>query len=299
MPASHSPLLSAVLSDLTIVIPTLSNNFNSLWLETMHSLLLNSANIFLVVPLGTIPRVQYLTPFLGEFLHILHSPKVGQVAQRVYGFQNVKTPYVLQLDDDVEISLDTIIKMLEIVRSIDFPLALAPVIDDSSYVKAGSLPKFIIGLKNLVYFFSLLPIPGSVAISAFPVPHQKSVLDNVVATEWLPGCCVLHSTANLVLDSFFPFSGKAYCEDLIHSHLLLSRGISLAICTSLRIYTRVTSYKILSFSDFYRYLVGDVQARLYFSGVTRRNPFLTFPAYTLIIFSYFFHRLLPFVSRRL
>jgi hypothetical protein len=43
--------------------------------------------------------------------------------------------------------------------------------------------------------------------------------------QWLPGGCVLCFREDLILDKFYPFPGKAYAEDLIHSFLRDKNGI--------------------------------------------------------------------------
>ena len=53
--------------------------------------------------------------------------------------------------------------------------------------------------------------------------------------DWLPGGCILHRRENLIVKNYYPFSGKAYAEDLFHSLLLKEKGVILvrsgkAIC---------------------------------------------------------------------
>jgi hypothetical protein len=51
-------------------------------------------------------------------------------------------------------------------------------------------------------------------------------------SEWLPGGCVLHRLKDVITLDYFPFSGKAYSEDLIHSFLLRENGIKLYVCNN-------------------------------------------------------------------
>ena len=48
--------------------------------------------------------------------------------------------------------------------------------------------------------------------------------ENPFETQWLPGGCVLCFKDDLILEKFFPYSGKAYGEDLIHSFLRTKSG---------------------------------------------------------------------------
>jgi hypothetical protein len=56
-----------------------------------------------------------------------------------------------------------------------------------------------------------------------------------VIAEWLAGGCVLTRRADLITDDFYPFSGKAYCEDLLHSRLRQNRGITQAVSINLAV----------------------------------------------------------------
>ena len=53
--------------------------------------------------------------------------------------------------------------------------------------------------------------------------------------EWLSGACVMHRKENLITYDFYPYKGKAYSEDIIHSILMRKKSINLirsgkAIC---------------------------------------------------------------------
>ena len=52
---------------------------------------------------------------------------------------------------------------------------------------------------------------------------------DTIAVEWLPGGCVLCLIQDLVTENYFPFPGKAYCEDVIHSVLWRGNGVSLFV----------------------------------------------------------------------
>ena len=48
-----------------------------------------------------------------ETIKIVHSPKKGQVAQRTYAFQQVKTEYIIQIDDDINLLKGNFTKFLQ------------------------------------------------------------------------------------------------------------------------------------------------------------------------------------------
>ena len=75
--------------------------------------------------------------------------------------------------------------------------------------------------------------PGIISLSGvgFGFCFNRN-LQNKMQLEWLPGGCILHRTDNLITENYFPFSGKAYSEDLIHSLLLKKNEVKLYICNN-------------------------------------------------------------------
>lgn len=62
-----------------------------------------------------------------------------------------------------------------------------------------------------------------------------------VETQWLPGGCVLCHKEDLVTEDYFPFVGKAYAEDLVHSVLWRRQGVRLWVVPSASCMTSVAS----------------------------------------------------------
>ena len=59
---------------------------------------------------------------------------------------------------------------------------------------------------------------------------------NVNNTEWLPGCCIMHETKNLILENFYFWDGKAYSEDLYHSFYLKEKGVQMTFDKNSKLY---------------------------------------------------------------
>ena len=104
--------------------------------------------------------------------------------------------------------------------------------------------------------------PGKISLAGtnFGVnPNYVDLNSNLFEVDWQPGGCIMHRRENIVLEDYYPYSAKAYFEDLIHSHLLRKSGISLFVAISAKCMTK--SNPRLSFkSELYR----DFKARLYF-----------------------------------
>lgn len=83
---------------------------------------------------------------------------------------------------------------------------------------------------------------------------------------------MLHRRENLILEDFWMRPGKAYCEDVLHSHLLRQRGIRLFVDTFARCELEVVWKEGATFYAFLIDLYNEYSARKYFmnrvSGVS-------------------------------
>ena len=79
---------------------------------------------------------------------------------------------------------------------------------------------------------------GSISLAGICFGVNKEDLKKqtgLIAVDWQSGGCVLHKKKNLILDDYYPFSGKAFSEDLIHSYLLKKEGLKKLIMDLLEI----------------------------------------------------------------
>lgn len=176
-------------------------------------------------------RSDYIAPNVA--VHRL--PFRGQVRQRAAGFLAATSPYVLQLDDDLLLTGGALESLLQVL--LDFgPLnVVAPAL-----VRSGSgigFTRVTAGTMGLLSSLAATLLRGAAwgdrrmgTISR--VGHNYGVdparmTRNLLAVEWLPGGCILHHREDLVFEDFYPFTGKAYAEDLLHSYRLSEKGIGL------------------------------------------------------------------------
>lgn len=283
-------VFSSSLSDLTIVIPSKDFNISHSVLSNLELLASHSASIFFVLPKCS-PGVP--AGFKLDNFSIIYSPVQGQVSQRIFGFKHSTTEYTMQLDNDVLISYQDVLNLLHVKRRIVTPLSISPLISDCSFdTRDFFVHPLLSKIKNLFYFFCVSPVSGSISVTSFPVKHSKMDDIDLYPCDWLPGCCVLHSTDSLILDDYYPFAGKAFTEDLMHSHLLISKGISLATCSYTRCVTPVKSYLGMNIGSFAEYIFADFRARFHFAFLSGRSPLCMIPAYfftlTAFVLNYFF-----------
>jgi glycosyltransferase involved in cell wall biosynthesis len=192
--------------------------------------------IILCVPKSEFHRVQECS---AENVRFLQTDIRGQVAQRAYGFQNASGKFVLQLDDDVILESTCVERLLRTIEEYGLSSAVgASLIDNRNFTSVYKRQNLSPIFQN-IYCWLLnggdQMKAGSIIKSGLNIgwdPDNSNFKCFLV--EWLAVGCVLHRKENLVLENFYPFPGKAYCEDLMHSHILESRGISLVVDSTAR-----------------------------------------------------------------
>ena len=164
----------------------------------------------------------------------------GQVAQRAHGFKIAKYDYVLQLDDDIELHHTCVEHLSLAIVKLGSGHSVGPSIYFlGAYQNIYSMHS---GLKGLFYDLKAFLLSGapwgvkrmgriSMIGSGYGIDTAK-VSEELIQTQWLAGGCVLHKKESLIIENYFPYPGKAYAEDLIHSILLTKAGIELFAVSS-------------------------------------------------------------------
>ena len=170
-----------------------------------------------------------------ENVHVIKTPCRGQVAQRAVGLGMAAHPYVMQLDDDVILPSDTLKVLYETVLAKGSGNVVAPFLrvqttGDECTRYNGGLFGFLrnchaswicgakFGKKRFGKIFSS-GIAFGVVMSSYDA--------RIIESEWLPGGVALCHKADLITHDYYPFSGKAFSEDLIHSILWRKQGCQL------------------------------------------------------------------------
>ena len=207
---------------------------------------------------------------LFDNIKIIRTKKKAQVYQRVTGFIAAKGDFVLQLDDRVIVKNDAIEKLVYCLKGLDEKSAVTAAMlkegtDQSAYSRKNN--NIIRKLSDWILNGKIGYKPGFITLSglAFGFNFIDKTQDKI-ETEWLPGGCILHRSENLITQDYFPFVGKAYAEDLIHSHLLRESGVKLYVCNNAIIYLRVIPYPD-SIIELYR----QYRATKYFVSLQRKR----------------------------
>jgi GT2 family glycosyltransferase len=245
---------------ISVVVPSLGGDLS----KTLNSL--NSGTVKPDEIIICVPNKSHSVKDLSIYKNtvVVYSEKYGQVYQRIFGFRKSKYEYIMQLDDDIYVDRYCIEELVSAMNSLKYA-SISPLwynITDKDPLcykkKSGILMSFYYWMIN----GSMGYAPGNISLAGtnFGVnPNYVSTDSNLVEVDWQPGGCVLHRRENLILEDYYPYGGKAYSEDLIHSHLLRKSGLSLFVASGAKCMTKLNPRLSLRGE-----LYLDFKARLYF-----------------------------------
>lgn len=276
--------------NLTVVIPTIGEKKLLKTISYFNNEKIAPKKIIIVIHNKNFFKIDSKILKLKNIL-VIKTKKKGQVYQRYIGFKNAKTKYVMQLDADCLIKISSIVKMISIMTN-KKKISVGPCFVNEENLLP--IHKFIDKislfnkLKNKILGFpSGLSIMGSISKSAtnYGVDY-KFIKKDMIEVSWIPGGCMMHSRDNLVKKNFYPFNGKAYCEDLIHSNLLKKKQIKLYIVNK--------SYCKTSFPEFpnkFKELLYFIRSYLYTAKIYKAN-ILRVSFCVILYFGRYFKRML-------
>ncbi len=233
---------------LTVVIASLPSEYEDWWVEQLKSYCRDGIKVILSIPIGYELHTELEKIKSIDNLKIVKCSKQGQVQQRCYGFKFAKTRFVMQMDDDVKLEVKDIYRLIESLKSLGCRASIAPRFaaypTGLPYQSTPNLNTLEMR-KTKIESHLIHGIPwgeeffGRITPSGFGYHYPLNYQANApMQTEWLPGGCLIQYKENLIKDFEYPFSGNAYVEDFIHSHLLIKKGIKLFYDPSVTALTR-------------------------------------------------------------
>ncbi len=255
------------MSLVSVVIPSLGKSHLLETIEILNAGTKVPNEILICMPIGT--TLEFEIP---ENSKVIFCSKKSQVAQRVTGFQSSTSEFVLQLDDDTHLAPNCLEGLVEHIISTKINSAIAPSIFNSetkqSIYKDENLPTKFNTVKNYISNGSVPHMPGKISKAGLCLGPKFSLVDNsLVEVEWLAGCCILHRRCNLISDNYYPYKGKAYCEDLIASYYYTLRNITLYSSNKSVCFTVPANPKDNSLLG----LMHDLRARRYYVLLSMKN----------------------------
>lgn len=259
---------------ISVVIPTLGGDCLRETLQHLNASSVTPAEILICIPKEYACRV---ADYEDQNVRVLETSCRGQVAQRAAGFKAASNELVLQLDDDIIVDPKCLETLSRHVGEIRPRAAVAPALRWRTSRKSVYKRPPRRALARFFYWC----VNGSRGYCAGVVTragteigiHSGGIEDGRVEVEWLPGGCVMHRRVDLVLDDFFPLSGKAYCEDLIHSHLLARHSVRLFVSHDACAFLAEVKQPYESAAVFMNDFMAEWRARRYYVGLSSRSMF--------------------------
>lgn len=254
----------SAVEEVSVVIATLGSQDLGKTISSLRSGSLPPKEILICIPEKEASNVKILQ---SDEVKVVVTVCRGQVAQRVEGFKHVKYDFVLQIDDDVIVSENLVENLVTVLKSRSEKSVVAPGYFD---LKSGNSlhRKPRMGVFFKIYLFlingNIDYVEGSVTSAGLNFGVDTTLINqDVLEVEWLPGGCLMHRKENLIVDNYFPFAGKAYCEDLIQSYLLREKSIKLLISSEAQCWTQLDS-NYLSFFELFKQKFDELRKRKYF-----------------------------------
>lgn len=274
---------------ISVVIATLGGDMLSETISILNNGSIRPDEILICIP----EKFKNAVPGnLPQNVRLVITEFMGQVSQRIAGFKEVKNSYVFQMDDDVHLDSRALEIILDGISELGKFSSISPALINRSTNQSVYKNLRISSLASMIYYFcisgSVKPMQGSILRCGVGLGYSPAKIDPAfVPTEWVPGGCVMHNKTNLIYEEFYPFKGKAFCEDLIHSDFLTKNGVKLFIARNATASIIVDDPCLLNFKDFLLYLVHDFKARNYFLSLRKLPKFRMLFFYFLQLFIYF------------
>ena len=258
---------------ISVVIATLGGKQLTKTINDMNSGSVVPSEILICIPEDDSPKVKNIND--GNVRVVITKHK-GQVYQRATGFKNAKNDIVMQLDDDILLDKYCIENMLKTLHVKGTKAVVAPsyFCDESKNPVYRQLNnrKFLIKLYYWLINGADGYKPGEVSLSGVNFGAEPfDCKDDICEVEWLAGGCAMHYKENLVLDNYYPFDGKAYGEDLIHSHFMKKNGCSLFISTKAHCWIETVPATQYKPKELLENLIGNYRAKKYFVKLSSRS----------------------------
>ena len=260
---------------LSVVIATLGGDWINKTIDSLLSGSIVPEEILICIPEEYAHKVAHLST---QIVKIISTESKGQVRQRAIGFSKAKCTLVLQLDDDILLEKQTLYRLVQYLLKLGPGNVIGPIYyGKNSVICIHQIKGGFAGLcKNL--FDSVICAAswgrekmGTVtSIGINYGVDDRFCKSELVSTQWLPGGCVLAYKEDLILADFFPFAGKAYCEDVIHSYFRRAANNRLWVACGVRVhieepepeFSKGAVEKIIQIRRYYLKLIHGPQWRL-------------------------------------
>lgn len=226
------PSVSQKLLPVSVVIATLGGDVLGETIRHLNQGVGIPSEILICIPEDIAMGAEQLS---GGNVKIIKTPCYGQVAQRSHGLGKAGQPLVLQLDDDVVLERSALDHLVQAISNLGVGNAVAPLYRHLSNGRyATEYSKGLNGWLQSLSASAICGAPwgvrrmGTISPAGIGYGVDRSYCGGKpFETEWLPGGCVLCHKKDLVTHDYYPFTGKALTEDLVHSIMWRKQGVRL------------------------------------------------------------------------
>ena len=275
----------------SVVIATLGGKTLARTIDFLNSGTIIPNEILVCIPLDELDNASHI---VNKNIRIISTEHRGQVAQRAIGFKNALNEFVLQIDDDMQMHYRCLEYLLDSMGDSQ-KISVAPVlVDENTGQSVYRTAKYNAFISKIYYWFINGVsgyCPGSIDNSGTPHGIDPWAYDEeLLQVDWLAGGCVLHRKNNLILQDFYPFEGKAFGEDIIHSYLLKQSGVSLVINSKAICSMELVSHLSYSSKSFIANMIGDFKARKFYLDLSNQKSHRIYFFYAIFTILFFVNK---------
>ena len=225
-------------------------------------------HLIFILPQGTKETSKVIAAeYLPFTVKILECPEKGQVPLRIYGINNSKAEYVVFMDDDIEFHNTLFDKLLKFLNKNENSVVGPFIFNEDKTQLYSSGSKFKEIFDNFVHGIGYASEKsGRIGRSGVPFyVDPSSVGAREVEVEWLPGGVQAIKKSFFPTKNYYPYDGKAFCEDLFLSHIYFTKGLKMFV-VPVRVFTKVERLPFKALD-----LFADFRARLRFVISSQRS----------------------------
>ncbi len=254
--------------DVSVVIPSLGTSDILRTINSLNNGTVRPREILVCIPEGFESNLSSYK--FDSNVEIVITKGKGQVFQRSIGFQVAKSNLVMQFDDDCLANPSLISILASRIVNENNKIAVAPAIINENNKEASIYKRDKIKIFEIIYSlllngtFSIKPGTVTKAGVNFGIDFDKQHAVEL-EVDWIPGGCMMLKKENLITTNFYPFEGKAFCEDLIHSYYLRKSGVKLLIIGSEKCITKLENS---SLKNIYQEVKADFQIRRFYLNLS-------------------------------
>jgi hypothetical protein len=277
--------------DITVVIATIGEKSLAATVDSIISGSVVPLKILLCIPNKIATRVSYLSTAY-ECVEVLPTAQKGQVIQRILGFQRSNTKYTLQLDADVIVDR-YLVENLANALEFNPRSCVGPVIyrNDTkkiySFLSANCIMYHGYQKKIITWILNGTDGYESGLISRGGIGFGPDLAGGDTEVQWLPGCCIMHKTTNLILENFYSQQGKAYAEDLYHSHYIRQKGVKMMYDKASKVHVSFPETRLIDVISIFKMQYASYKALLGLVKLTGKSA-IRLSLYVILNMSFLF-----------